>query len=71
MRTEAAVVQRDQDLLVAELRTRYRAAAWIADHRGEITDDQDGFVTEILKIPQLLQDHTVTEMDIRCCRIHT
>ena len=54
---------------MGQLGSRHRAAARIADHRGKIADNQNGFVAQILKIPQLAEHHTVTEMDVRGRRI--
>ena len=54
---------------MGQLGSRHGAAARIADHRGKIADNQNGFVAQILKIPQLAQHHTVTEMDVRRRRI--
>ena len=52
------------DLIVGEMRTCYRAAARIADHRGEITDDEDGLMAQFLELTQLGQPDRVTEMNI-------
>ena len=53
-----------EDLLVRELRSRNGTPARVADHGREIPDDEDCFVTEILKLSQLPQDHGVTEMQV-------
>jgi hypothetical protein len=39
-----------EDFFSGQLRTRGGPAAWIADHRGKIADDEDGFVPELLKL---------------------
>jgi len=41
-----------------------RAAAGITDHAGEIADDEDGLMAEILELSEFPQDHGVAEMDI-------
>jgi hypothetical protein len=38
---------------------------WIADHTGEIADDQEHLMAEFLKLPQLMQDNGVSKMDVR------
>src|SRR5262249_27269214 len=40
---------------VGKVRTRRRAAAWVADHPGKIADDQNGLMPEVLELPQLAQ----------------
>ena len=52
-----------------ELRPSDRAAARVADHRGKIADDEDRFVSEVLKLAQLSQDDGVAEMQIGARRI--
>jgi hypothetical protein len=46
------------------MRARRGAAAWIANHPGEIADDENSLVTEILKLAQLAQNDGVTQMNI-------
>ncbi len=53
-----------------ELRPRYGSSARIADHRGEIADDQHRLMSEILKLPQLSKNQRVTEMKIGTGRIN-
>ena len=48
-----------------ELRPGHGTSARIADHRGEIADDQNGLMSEILKLPKFPKDQSVTEMKIR------
>ena len=52
-------------LPMRELRPRLRAPGGIADHRGEIADDQDRLVPEILELAQLGERDGKAEMDIR------
>ena len=40
------------------------APGWIADGGGEIADDQDGLVAQFLELPELLKDHSVSEMNV-------
>ena len=54
-----------QNLLAGQLRPRHRTPARIADHGGEIADDQNRLVTEILELPQFSQHDRVTEMQDR------
>ena len=54
-----------QDLLAAELGAGGGAAAGVADHRSKIADNQNCFVTEILKLPQLPENQRVAQMKIR------
>ena len=56
-------------LLVRQLRTCNGTTARIADHRGEIADDEHRLMTQILKLPQLSQNDRVAEMNIRTRRI--
>ena len=56
-------------LVVRELRARLRAAGRIADHRGEVADDEDRLVPEVLKLPQLRQRDGEAEVDVRRGRI--
>ena len=41
-----------------------RAAARVADPRGEVADDQDDLVAEVLELAELLQDDRVAEVDV-------
>src|SRR2546430_350488 len=43
------------DLIMGEVRPGGGTPAWIANHPGKITDDQNGLVTEILELPKFLQ----------------
>jgi hypothetical protein len=40
-------------------------AGRVADHRGEVTDEEYGCVPEVLEIPNLLQEHAVAEVKVR------
>ena len=52
------------DLLAREQRPGRRAAARVADPRGEVADDEDHLVAEVLELAQLLQDDGVAEVDV-------
>jgi hypothetical protein len=58
------------DLLAAQRWTRSRAPRRIADHPGEIADQKDGGMPEILKVLQLAQHNGVAEMQIGRSRVH-
>jgi len=47
-----------------KLRPCFAFAGRIADHGGEVADDQDGFVSEILKITEFAQDYRVAEVQV-------
>ena len=53
----------------AQRRARDRASRGIADHAGEVADQKDDRVPEILKVFQLAQQHGVAEMQIGRGRI--
>src|SRR4030095_10646575 len=40
-------------------------SGWIADHASEITDEKDHFMTQLLKLLHLLDEHGMSEMKIR------
>ena len=56
-------------LVVGELRAGFRAARGIADHRGEVADDEDGVVAEVLELPQFREPDGEAEVDVRRGRI--
>src|SRR5580704_3667101 len=58
------------DLFAGERRARDRAARWIADHAGEIADQKNRGVAEVLKVLELAQDYGVTQVQVRSSRIH-
>src|SRR5256885_12819440 len=57
------------DLLPRERRARLRLPGWIADHGGEVADEKNSNVTEILKMLQLPDHHGMAQMNIRGRRI--
>ena len=58
------------DGFVGQRRPGHGTAAGIADHRGEIPDNQNGGVPEVLELPQLLENDRVAEMNVRRGRVH-
>src|SRR5205814_4614090 len=52
------------DLFFAELRTGHRLARRVADHRGEVTEDQHRDMPEVLEQPQPPQHHGEAQMDV-------
>ena len=57
------------DVFRAERRTRGRTARRVANHAGEVADQKDDGVAEILKVLELAQQHGVAEMQIGSGRI--
>ena len=58
------------NLLTAERRTRRRAPRRIADHPGEIANQKDRRVPQILKVLELPQHHGMPQMQIGSSRVH-
>ena len=58
------------DLLARQRLARLGASGGIADHRGEVADQENHGVARALKVAQLLQRQAVTEMQIGRGRIH-
>ena len=58
-------------LVVRELWPSDGSSARIADHRSKITNDEHGFMAQVLELPKFSQDNGVTEMDIGAGRIDT
>jgi len=58
------------DLLFGQRRARGVLAGRIANARGEVANQKLRVMTEILQLTQLVDDHGVTEMQIRRGRIH-
>src|SRR4030095_2563504 len=52
------------DLVRGERLARLRASRRIADHAGEVADDDDHLMAEILEVAQLAQDDRVAQMKI-------
>src|SRR6266550_6356739 len=45
-----------QDFIVRQVGTGDRTTTRVANHPGEVADDEDGLVTEILKLPKFTKD---------------
>src|SRR5208337_5639526 len=58
-----------RNLLASQRRPCRRASRRIADHPGEISDEKDHSVSEILKVFELAQQNGVSQMQIRSRRI--
>src|ERR1035437_2679545 len=58
-----------RNLLPRQRRPRRRAPRRIADHSGEIADQKDDRVTEVLKMFELAQEDRVPQVQIGCGRI--
>src|SRR5512135_304476 len=52
------------DLVARERRARLVLARGVADHAGEVADQELHLVAEFLKMPQLVDDHGVTEVQV-------
>src|SRR5438132_6183705 len=52
------------DLLVRQRRPRRFLAGWIADHAGEIADDENHPMAELLEVLHLPDHHGVTEVKV-------
>ena len=52
------------DFFRAKRRTGSRAARGIANHAGEVADQKDDGVAEVLKVFELAQEHRVAEMQV-------
>src|SRR5262249_2998268 len=52
------------NLLPRERLARLRAPRGITDHAGEVADDDDDLVAEVLEVAQLLQDDRVPEVQV-------
>jgi hypothetical protein len=57
------------DLAAAELRTGGLLPRGIADHPGEVADQEDHPMSEVLEMPHLAQQHRVTEVQVRRGRV--
>src|ERR1700712_4892501 len=60
-----------QDLLASQRRASSALAARITDHSGEVADQEDHLVTQILKLAQLINKHRMPQVQIGRRRIET
>ncbi len=51
------------------VRAQLVPAGGVADHRGEVADDEDDRVPEVLELPHLLHQHGVAEVQIGARRV--
>ena len=57
------------DLLGRQWRPRGVLARGVADHPGKVADQEDDLVPELLKLPHLVDQHSVAEVQIRGRRV--
>ena len=57
------------DLLARQRRAGVVAARGVANHRGEIADQEDHLVAEVLQLAHLVQHHGVADVDVRRRRV--
>ncbi|MNT02548.1 hypothetical protein D3C72_1370500 [compost metagenome] len=57
------------DLFFRQRRARDVAAGRIADHRGEIADQEDDLMAQILQLTHLVENDGVPEVQIWCSRV--
>ncbi len=53
------------DFLARQLFPRFRLSRGVPDHSGEVTDQKNNLMTEILKLFHLLDQHRVTQVQVR------
>ena len=53
-----------RDVLARQRRPRRVLAGRVADHPGEITDQKQDVMAELLKLPELVQQHRVAEVQV-------
>ncbi len=58
-----------ENLLTSQRRTRCTLAARIANHPGEVANQEDHLVTQFLELAQLIDKHGVAQVQIRGGRI--
>jgi hypothetical protein len=57
------------DLLLGKDRARLGLAGGVSDAGGVVADDEDGLVTELLELAELLEDDHVAEGQVRAGRV--
>ena len=57
------------DFLTGQRGPRRIAARGVADHSGEIADEEDDMVAEILQLTKLVELDRVPEVEVRACRV--
>src|SRR5258706_15808994 len=58
-----------RDLIAGHRRSSGIFSRRITDHSGEIPDQKNDVMTKILKLPELVDQYSMSEMKIRCSRI--
>src|SRR5690606_4494885 len=58
------------DLSLGQHRPRLALARRVADARGEVADDEDGPVAEVLELAQLAEDDGVADVEVRPRGVH-
>ncbi|KAG1531498.1 hypothetical protein G6F50_016662 [Rhizopus delemar] len=58
-------LKRTSHILAAERLAGQALARRVADHPGEVADQEDDLVAEVLQLAHLVQHHGVAQMDIR------
>ncbi len=53
------------DLFARQRRARDVAPGRVADHRGEVADQEDHLVAQVLQLAQLVQDHRMAQVQVR------
>ena len=53
------------DFFARQLFARFRFSGGITDHAGKVPDQKNDFMTQILELLHLLDQHRVTEVQIR------
>ncbi len=56
-------------LLKGERRARLGAATWVANHPGEVANDEHGLMPQVLKLPQLAEHHRMPDVEIGTARV--
>jgi hypothetical protein len=59
------------DLFTRERRTGGVASRRIADHAGEVTDQENDLMAHILKVLHFAQQHGVAQVQVGCGRVET
>lgn len=60
-----------QHLFAGERGAGGALASGVSDHSGEIADEKHHLVAKILELPQLIDQHGVSQMEVGCCGVKT
>ena len=61
----------DLDLLRRERRACAVAPGWVADQAGEVTNQENDLMPQVLQLAHFVEHHGVANVDVGCCRIQT